>query len=125
MIVSALQRRELIALIGSTIAALPFSARAQKKLPTIGFLGSGTPAADSPWTVPFEQRLAELGWIHGRTVAIEDRWGDGSLERYDAIAAELVRLPVGVIITGGPIPVSSAQRAAPPVPLGFAAAGRP
>src|SRR5467141_3323234 len=79
-----LGRRELFALIGGAAAAWrltwPSALRAQqpRKLPTIGFLGSGTPAADTPWTTPFVQRLHELGWVEGRTVAIEYRWGEGA-----------------------------------------------
>src|SRR5262249_28499816 len=94
-----LQRREFIALIGGAAAAWPLALRAQQpaKLPTIGFLGSGSPAADTPWTTPFLQRLHELGWVEGRTVAIEYRWGEEIAERYAAMAAEFVRLKVNVI----------------------------
>ena len=48
------------------------------------------------------QRLRELGWIEGRTVAIEYRWAEGRTERYAEIAAEFVRLKVDVIVTAGP-----------------------
>jgi len=127
-------RRELVALLGRVaaaawpaVAAWPLSARAQKpaRLPTIGFVGSGTPSADTPWTTAFVQRLRELGWIEGRTVAIEYRWGDESSERYAAIAAELVRLKVDVIVTGGTLPVAAAKRATTVIPIIFAAAGDP
>jgi putative ABC transport system substrate-binding protein len=93
--------------------------------PTIGFIGSGTPAADVPWTTPFVQRLHELGWIEGRTVAIEYRWGEEIAERYAAIAAEFVRLKVDVMVTGGTIPVAAAKRATAVIPIVFAAAGDP
>jgi putative tryptophan/tyrosine transport system substrate-binding protein len=69
-----LKRWEFITLLGGA-AAWPLAARAQAKLPTIGFMGSGTPAADHLWTAAFVQRLRELGWIEGRTIAIEYRWG--------------------------------------------------
>ena len=59
-------------------------------------MGSGTPAADHPWTAAFVQRLRELGRIEGRTIAIEYRWGDERGESYAAIAAELVRLKVDI-----------------------------
>src|SRR5260370_31287101 len=96
------RRREAITLIGGA-ATWPLAARAQQvgKLPTIGFLGASTPSAWSQWTAAFVQRLRELGWIEGRTVAIEYRWAEGRSERYIAIAAEVVRLNVHVIITVG------------------------
>ena len=81
--------------------AWPLAARAQQagKLPTIGFLGATTPSALSQWITAFVQRLRELGWIEGRTVAIEYRWAEGRTERYGEIAAEFVRLKVDVIVT--------------------------
>jgi putative ABC transport system substrate-binding protein len=69
-------RRELIALLGSTAAAWPLGVRAQQagKLPTIGFMGTSTPAAWAEWLAAFQNRLRELGWIEGRTINIEYRW---------------------------------------------------
>src|SRR3954451_10227452 len=96
-----MQRREFIALVGGA-AAWPLTARAQQqgKLPTIGFLGATTPSAQSQWTAAFGQRLSEMGWINGRTIALEIRWAQGRTERYAEIAAEFVRLKVDVIVTG-------------------------
>src|SRR5262249_14489597 len=73
-----MKRREFITLLGGA-AAWPLSARAQQvgKLRTIGFLGASTPSAWSQWTAAFVQRLRELGWTEGRTVAIEYRWAEG------------------------------------------------
>ena len=84
-----MKRREFISLLGGA-AAWPLVARAQEaaKQPTIGFLGGGTPSSQSQWAIAFAQRLRELGWIEGRTVAIEYRWGEGRVERYAEIAAE-------------------------------------
>jgi putative tryptophan/tyrosine transport system substrate-binding protein len=68
---SHIGRRKFLATLGGA-AAWPLAARAQQpKLPTIGFLGSTTPSAMSQWVAAFVQRLRELGWIEGRTVAIE------------------------------------------------------
>src|SRR5262245_18717136 len=96
-------RRKVITLLGGAAAAWPLAARAQQagKLPTIGFLGVSTAAATSRWLPAFVQRLRELGWIEGRTVAIDYRWAEGRSERYPEIAAEFVRLKVDVIVGSG------------------------
>ena len=92
--------------------AWPLAARAQQaaKLPTIGFLGAATPSAWSQWTAAFVQRLRELGWIEGRTVAIEYRWAEGRSERFAEIAAEFVRLKVDVIVTSRDAQLSRQSR---------------
>ena len=84
-----MRRREFVTLLGGA-AAWPLAARAQQpaKLPTIGFLGESTPVAQSERTAAFVQRLRELGWIEGRTVAIEYRWAEGRSERFAEIATE-------------------------------------
>ena len=94
-------RREFVTLLGGA-AARPVATWAQQpaKLPTIGFLGAATPATWSLFVAAFVQRLRELGWIEGRTIAIEYRWAEGRGERYTEIAAEFVRLKVDVIVTG-------------------------
>src|SRR5215467_13128426 len=118
-----MKRRDFITLFGSAAAAWSLAARAQQtgKLPTIGLLGSSTPLAMSQWVAAFVQRLRELGWIEGRTVAIEYRWAEGRDERYDEIAAEFVRLKVDVIVTYGSSPVLAAKRATSVIPIVFAA----
>jgi hypothetical protein len=74
-----MKRREFITLLGGA-AAWPLSARGQQRatLPTIGFPGPTTPDAWNKYVIVFVRQLHELGWIEGRTVAIEYRWGDGS-----------------------------------------------
>jgi hypothetical protein len=84
------RRRDFITLLGGA-AAWPLTVHAQPgKLPTIGFLGAG--ATLGRLVTAFVRRLRELGWIEGRTVAIEYRWAEGSAERFADIAAEFVRL---------------------------------
>jgi putative tryptophan/tyrosine transport system substrate-binding protein len=116
-------RRAFITLLGGA-AAWPFAARAQQpgKLPTIGLLGATTPAAQSQLTV---QRLRELGWIEGRTVAIEYRWAEGRSERFAQFAAEFVRLKVDVILTHNTPPVLAAKQATSIIPIVFATAADP
>ena len=98
-----MRRREFITLLGGSAIAWPLVARAQQpaRLPTIGYLGSGTPATQSQWVAAFVQRLRELGRIEGRTVAIEYRWGEGRAERFAEIAAEFVRIKVDIIVPSG------------------------
>ena len=126
MTFNRLKRREFVMLLGSAAAAWPLGARAQQtgKLPTIGILGGATASAWSPWTAAFVQRLRELGWIEGRTVAIEYRWAEGRSERYAEIATEFARLKVDVIVTsGGAVP--AAKQATPVIPIVFAVATDP
>jgi putative ABC transport system substrate-binding protein len=99
--VTSMRRRDFVinAIAGSV--TWPLAARAQQqsgKLPTIGFLGADVSAWD-PWRAAFVARLSELGWIEGRTIAIEYRWSEGRPERVAEIGAEFVRLNVEVIVT--------------------------
>ena len=71
------------------------------------------------------QRLHELGWIEGRTVAIEYRWAEGRTERFDEIAAEFVRRKVDVIVTSATAAIVAAKQATSVIPIVFAAAGDP
>ena len=120
-----MRRREFISLIGGAAAAWPLPAAAQQtKLPTIGFLGASTPLNWNPWTAAFVQRLRELGWIEGRTVAIEYRWAEGRNERYSEIATEFVRLKVDVILTVGAA-VPAAKQVTSTIPIVFATATDP
>ena len=119
-------RREFITLLGGAAAAWPLAARAQQpKLPTIGFLGGDTPSGASQWTAAFVQRLRELGWIEGRTVAIEYRWAEGRAERYTEIATEFVRLKVDVIVTYATAPVIATKQATSEIPIVSALMGDP
>jgi ABC-type uncharacterized transport system substrate-binding protein len=119
------KRREFITLLSGATAVWPLAARAQQpgKLPTIGFLGQSTRSATSEWTTAFVQRLRELGWIEGRTIAIEYRWSEGREERFAEIAAEFVRLKVDVIVTSGTPQVLAAKQATSVIPIVFATAG--
>jgi ABC-type uncharacterized transport system substrate-binding protein len=119
-------RREFITFLGSA-AAWPLAARAQDagKLRTIGFFGSATPSTQGGWVAAFVQRLRELGWIEGRTIAIEYRWGEGRPERFTEIAAEFVRLKVDVMIVGGTPTAVAAKQATAVIPIVFAMTGDP
>jgi putative ABC transport system substrate-binding protein len=122
-----MKRREFITVLGGVAASLPLGLRAQQagKVPTIGFLGANTASAQSSWTAAFVQRLEELGWIDGRTVAIHYRWAEGRFDRAPELVAELLRLKVDVILTHGTPDVLAAKQATSEIPIVFALTGDP
>jgi putative ABC transport system substrate-binding protein len=122
-----MKRRDFITLVGGAAVAWPLAAQAEQpgKRPIIGFLGDSTALGESERAAAFARRLHDLGWIEGRTIAIEYRWADGRSERLAEIAAEFARLNVDIIVTGGTPAVMAAKQAAPVVPIVFAAAGDP
>jgi len=126
-----MKRREFIALAGgaaaTSLSAWPLAARAQQagKLPTIGFLGANSQSLQREWTAAFVQRLRELGWIEGRSVAIEYRWAETRFERSPEFIAEFVRLKVDVIVTHGTANVIAAKQGTSVIPIVFAAVPDP
>jgi putative ABC transport system substrate-binding protein len=111
----------------ATLAAAGFPRTAyaqQARLPTVGLLGASTSLNWSHWTAAFVQRLRELGWIEGRTVAIEYRWAEGHSDRFAEIAAEFALLKVDVIVTVGSA-VIPARQATSTIPIVFAMASDP
>lgn len=118
-----MRRRQFLGVVGGAAAAWPLAARAQKaaKLPIVGFLGAATLAVAAQWINAFEKRLAELGWVEGRTVIIDYRWAEARTERYAEIAAEFVMLKVDIIVTWGSAPVLAAKQVTTLVPIVFAA----
>ena len=120
-----MRRRGFIGLLGGA-ATWPLAARAQQaaKLPIIGLLTAGAPSTHGQWVTAFVHRLRELGWIEGRTIAIEYRWGEGRDERYSQIAAEFVELNVKVIVTQGAA-VAAAMKATSSIPIVFTVAADP
>src|SRR6516164_1539271 len=122
-----MRRREFIALLGGAAVTWPLAAAtAQRagKLPTIGFFGSASPSTWKPWVAAFVQRLRELGWIDGQTIAIEYRWAEGRSERFDEIMAEFIRLNVNILVVGG-VAVPAAKRATSVIPIVFTLAQDP
>jgi putative tryptophan/tyrosine transport system substrate-binding protein len=120
-------RREFITLLGGTAAAWPRAARAQQvaRLPTIGFFSPNTRSVASPWTAAFVERLREVGWIEGRTIAIEYRWGEGRGDRTAEVISEFVRLNPDVIVTHGQSNIVAAKEATSAIPIVFALATDP
>jgi len=123
-----LKRREFITSVGGAMAAWPLVARAQQagKLQTIGFLGASTAVVlTARWLPAFVQHLRELGWVEGRTVAIDYRFAEGGqTQRYFEIATEFARLKVDVIVTSGQA-TAAAKQATSVIPIVFAIAQDP
>jgi putative tryptophan/tyrosine transport system substrate-binding protein len=122
-----MRRRDFIAAVGAMFATRLHPARAYQtgKIPTIAYLGPNTPALDSYRLPAFKERLRELGWIEGRTVAIEYRWAEGSDEHLAEIATGLVRQRVDVIVTSATPPALALKQATTVIPIVFAAVGDP
>ena len=119
-------RRKFLGVLGSAAATWPFAASAQQagKRLTVGFLGPTSASSWASWTAAFEQRLRELGWNEGSTIAIEYRWAEGRSERHREIAAELVRLKVDVIVTAGNVVIAAKQETSA-IPIVFAIGADP
>src|SRR5262245_47187124 len=102
-------------------------ARAQQptKVPRIGFLGGSSPSAISARIEAFRQGLRELGYVEGKNIVIEWRYAEGKFDRLPALAAELVRLKVDVIVTSGPLPTRAAKEATVTIPIVMTQVGEP
>ena len=122
-----MRRREFITLLGGAVVAWPLAARAQQheKLPIIGYLGATTAAAEKSRTDAFVQRLGELGWIEGHTVAIEYRWGESRTERFPEIAVELVQLRIDIILATSTAAALACKQATAVIPIVFPLTGDP
>ena len=121
-----IRRREFITALGGA-AAIPFAARAQQPaMPVIGYLGAGSPAAGVQILVALRHSLAETGYVDGRNVAIEAHWAEGHYDRLPAMASEMVRRQVAVIIaTGGTAPALAAKAATTTIPIVFSVTDDP
>jgi ABC-type uncharacterized transport system substrate-binding protein len=108
----------LIAII-ATVVGCGALAEAQQatKIPRIGYLSAPSPSAQMARIDAFRQGLRELGYVEGKNIVIEHRSADGKLDRQPALAAELVRLKVDIIITGGPQSTRAAKEATSTIPI--------
>jgi putative tryptophan/tyrosine transport system substrate-binding protein len=122
-----MQRREFIKLIGGAAVAWPVGVRAQQQaMPVVGFLNPQSPDAYAEPLRGLRQGLKDAGYVEGENLAIEYRWGDNQIERLPALAADLVRRRVAVILTtGGPSSARAAKAATTTIPVVFNMAADP
>src|SRR5215510_10926850 len=120
-----MRRREFITLLGGGVAALPLAARAQQPVGrTIGWLSARSRPADN--LTEFRQGLSETGYVEGKNLTIDYRWAEGQYDRLQALAADLVRSQVAVIVTaGGPQVARAAQAATSTIPIVFQSGSDP
>ena len=121
-----MKRRKFVALVGS-VAAWPLMARAQQQsMPVIGFLNSASPRQWVHLVGAFRKGLNEVGYVEGQNLLIEYRWAEGLYERLPALAEELVRRPVSVLVTtGGATTALAAKAATTTIPIVFSSGNDP
>ena len=122
-----MRRRQFITLLGGSAITWPSAARAQQPaLPVVGFLGSGSPQSDAFRLAAVVQGLTESGYVEGRNVAFEYRWAEDHYERLPALAAELVRRGIAVLISiGGGTSAVAAKSSTATIPVVFATGSDP
>lgn len=120
-----LRRREFIAVLAGATAVRPFEARAQHagKVATIGFLGASFASSSASRLEAFRSGLRDIGYVEGRNIHIESRWADERYDRLPALADELVRLKVDVVVTYGTPGTLAAKRATANIPIVFLYSG--
>ena len=116
-----MRRREFVMLVGGAAVVWPIAVRAQQPaMPVIGFLNSTSPTAWAHLVAAFRQGLSEMGYVEHRSVGIEWRWAEGRYEQLPALAADLVRRQVAVIVsTGGLNSIFAAKAATTDIPIVF------
>jgi putative tryptophan/tyrosine transport system substrate-binding protein len=123
----AMNRRSFLAAMSGSLLAAPFAAEAQTvgRAPRIGLLMPGHLRFDAPATHGFRQGLRELGYVEGRTLAIEYRAAEGKPERYPELVADLLRVPVDLIVLFSVAALPALTRATKDVPVVLATLSDP
>jgi len=122
-----MKRKIMVLALGATLLTLCFSVEAQQrgKIPRIGYFDSTTAAGSAVRREAFWQDMRKLAWIEGKNIAIEYRYGEGKIDRYREIAAEVVRLKVDLIVVEGTGLALAAKSATTNIPIVMTNAGDP
>src|SRR5215472_2349730 len=113
-----MRRREFITFIGGAALTWPLAAQAQNA-PRIGWIFPGASAGNPTELAGFKQGLRELGYVEGRNIVVEYRFGENSAERLQQFATELPRLNLSVIVAVGELATRAVRRGAPDTPIVF------
>jgi putative tryptophan/tyrosine transport system substrate-binding protein len=124
-----MERREFVMLLAGTVAvsyvSWPLAARAQQPMPVIGLLSSASSRDYAPMIAEFRKSLAETGFIEGQNVKIEYVWADERYDRLPALAADLVRRQVNLIVAAATPAALAVKPATTTIPIVFAIGGDP
>lgn len=120
-----MRRREVLKLLGGAATAWPLVARAQHKMPRVGFMGNSTAALEANLVNSFRAGLRELGYEEGRNIVIDYLWAEGNYERFPALVDQFIAAKVDVIVTAGTPAALAVKEKTKTVPLVVVAAGDP
>src|SRR6266478_1170379 len=122
-----MNKKILVSILAVVILAFVHLAEAQQtgKVPRIGYLDNSTASGSAVLVEAFRQELSKLGWIEGKNITLEYRFGEQKNERLPELAKELVRLKVDLIVTSGTTPALAAKSATTTIPIVMANAADP
>src|SRR5262245_47918211 len=119
---SHIERRKFLVTLGGAASAWPLAAGGQQRsMPVVGFLSAVSPDAFTERLRAFREAMTETGYVEGENVTVVYRWAENQINQLPALAADLVRRPVAVIVTaGGNVPPVAAKAATSTIPIVFA-----